>query len=864
MYDQLESVKLELSGQVGRSISRDGIQSQVESSKQDRESLQVAFDEARELLKAEQLQVKSLQMNYEEALVLVENELKKSRTQRSEMDSLVEENKRLQSRMHLKPSDASDQMNLKDLESRNADLEKMVSVEKEKVASLEKSQKETSAFRDAESRQNRIYRKEMERLTEDNKRMKGLEVHLGTTSQTIASLELKLSVLKNKSHQEKSKVTALETERSKLQTTLESEKTTSSHLRASLDQAELKAVELKDYCDKKKDENAVLEERYSKLKSDAKVKLDEGETKNNEYEIEVKSLKETIKSKQTNLEVLKQIHDHTIETLEATSNVVVSLKEENKQISELNKKIDALDMTLMEKESQLLTEQNRVADLTSEHNNIMRTLTSAMGERKKLDEKLAEMEVTFEAEVAKKKALEETFNNERKAHATETKYSVGLSQEQRRLEDEVATLKYNLESEATKNTVLQQSITAISESKMQLEVFKDAELEKKEYTILQNKETIETLKMIQSEYEQEKDRSKDVESEVSRLNNYLGSMKISIDELHESLEESQAELNEMSEQNKSFRKENETLEHDLKTLQKEHEQVLATNTPTQGTIKKLMVTLEKKETVLDSKQEIITKLQEEVNETAREFDEQKSTSLEMNKGIVVENEKLRKSIDKMNRRLEEIKNSSQKVINDLEQSLAKKDLCLTEKNAMITSLENQVDVSEVQKTKETKTLESLKYDDFLSTKKQISEAKAAFEAEKLKVVNLKALKSTSQKIIQDLEASLDKKESTLSEKEVEIATLRMELAETLKIYEREKNKTEKMKEKITSTKSQTTFDELNSREKIAQKTDPTRQKIKLRDLLLVSGAFHNGTMPSTPIGSPRGRSNPEDPWGSRM
>jgi hypothetical protein len=157
------------------------------------------YDETKEILKAEQRSVKTLQKSYEEALALVDDELKQNRHLRKEMDLIDEENKKLKKSIHAvtDQADSSEdlQRKIKALEEKKNDLETLLRNERQNISALKASEREALALRDAEARQNRVFKKELERVKEDNKKMKGLVVEVTEKDLIITSKDQNIETL---------------------------------------------------------------------------------------------------------------------------------------------------------------------------------------------------------------------------------------------------------------------------------------------------------------------------------------------------------------------------------------------------------------------------------------------------------------------------------------------------------------------------------------------------------------------------------------------------------------------------------------------------------------------------------------------
>jgi len=143
--------------------------------------------------------------------------------------------------------------------------------------------------------------------------------------------------------------------------------------------------------------------------------------------------------------------------------------------------------------------------------------------------------------------------------------------------------------------------------------------------------------------------------------------------------------------------------------------------------------------------------------------------------------------------------------------------------------------------------DQLKYDRDEGMTRDMKAIQSKYEAEQAKVISLEATRSTSQKMIRDLESILDKKETILAKKQDEIAALKQTLAGVTE------------SQHISETQKQ----------EISMKTSQAdvSQKIKLSDMLIVSSTFHtpatatNGTRKKSPKGKPTPESM--NPWGKR-
>lgn len=966
------------------------------------------YSETKETLKAEQASVKSLQRSYEEALALVDEELKKNRTLRRELDKIDEENKVLKTDLHSSNknkdrslsifggSSSEDlQKKIKVLETKKKDLENLLRSERANIGALKASEREALALRDAEARQNRIIKKEMERLQEDNKKMKGYQYEVTEMNLDISNKDEIIERLEKESLEKQAKVEELETNRKDLMSMIDSEKERSTSLDGEVKEQRNKSHGLEQDLQAEREHGVEKDKLYSiceetLAEEQAKTASLEGLKCQLTEELEaerstVAQQQETISEKDDWIATLKafeaemqtltdtpQPKDVTQEAtktmLTSMTNTLTQIKEDNKQIPELKTQVQCLEQALAEKEAALSTESARAETLNQKYEATKLTLSSAFEERTAVEQKFAALEKEFDQVSDAKQLLVyqkeacaklHTENSELNSILTVAKASnLNL---QSSLDDKTKLVEANeamltdanakvasleketseMKQQITDLTASLDGATEDSKNVAEIESERDAEKEKnaklkkdinelntnfdevnekvrrlektlkrREVTIKDDEVAISSLEASNRELKEENKSLQDVDAEVSRLNNYLGSMKLTVDELKDSLESRdsqikvlnqkyakleeekeeviaekkilQAEEQKMKQNLASVDKDLQAESNKLKSLTKENEELKETDIRTEEIIKKLQSTLEKKETVLVRKEEDIARLQNQLASAEVTVSKVSSASDERFNDLAAQNLSLQKSQEEVYHKMEDLTFSSQKMIKDLESSLESKEKSIGEQQGKIQSLIKQLEAKDSQKNEATRAVADRMDEEFKGIKKQLHETKAGYEAEKLKVINLEALKKTSQKMIRDLETILDKKEIILSKKQEEIAEMKQGLEQSTEAFEAQRMKTSSLEEKIKKgdystevaklkvlTESQSEyFDELKKREtSMKRNLADANQKLKLRDMLLVSGAFHAAETPTnrSPMVSPSGAPTPEgnNSWGSR-
>jgi chromosome segregation ATPase len=958
------------------------------------------YDETKEILKAEQRSVKTLQKSYEEALALVDDELKKNRNLRKELDLVDEENKTLKSShaIEVKFGGSSEdlQKKIKALEAKKKDLENLLRAERQDTSALKASEREALALRDAEARQNRVFKKEMERLQEDNKKMKGLVFEVTEKDLIISSKDQNIEVLEKESSEKQVKVEELEANRKDLMSVVDSEKERSSNLDGDLQNEKAKSQGLEKDLEAETHRGVEKDELYSISKDtlaaeQAKTASLDGVQRQLTEELQAERLtvakqQDTIGEKDTLIAIMKEFeaeiqtitetvqskdadsHESTKAMLTSMTEKLTQMKEEHKQIPELKKHVTSLEQSMAEKESVLSAENAKTGALNKKYEALKLTLSSAFEERTSVEQKFAELRKNYDQVSDAKKLLDFERETTTKLHQevgelthmlsiakssnvklemsldektnvaeaneallTETNEKVeSLEKETTNMKQEITDLTASLDvvttnsknaeeieaerdGEKEKNTKLQKDVddltTSLDEELSKVDRLENT-LKRKEATITDSEATIESLEAGNRQLDGENKKFQEVESEVGRLNNYLGSMKLTVDELQESLEDRQNQVNELTEKNATLTAEKENINEErkmfqteerrrqqslanvdqdlqaeldkLKSLTQENAQLKAADSRTEETMKKLQSTLEKKGTILISKEEDIARLQKELANAENKMNNESSTSDHQVNALATQNEKLQQKQEEVYKKLEDLTFSSQNIIKELSASLEIKEKTLNQQQEKVQSLQKQLEAKDSQKDEAINDVANRIDEEFRGIKKQLNDTKTGYESEKLKVINLEALKKTSQKMIQDLEAILDKKETILSQKQEDITALKQDLEKTGEACESEKMRSSELEEKIKKgdfsgevaklkalTESQSEyFHELKKRESSMKKNlaDAT-QKLKLRDMLLVSGAFHGAatSTTSTPLASPSGAPTPENrnPWGKR-
>jgi len=373
---------------------------------------------------------------------------------------------------------------------------------------------------------------------------------------------------------------------------------------------------------------------------------------------------------------------------------------------------------------------------------------------------------------------------------------------------------------------------------------------------------------------------------VSRLNNYLGSMRLSVDELQETLEERESRIAELSAINaslttgkddlaseytaskaeqKQLQEQLELMERKMKiendkltTLSKQNQELKEATLQNTEKLEQLQSSLSEKDAAMANRDDEITQLQQSLDESTSRFAEERSVAMNIARDLRARNEKLQFKEAEAQEKLEELKEISKERIQQLEASFEETKASLQQEQMKVQSLQERLSSKEAERDEAIGGLTERLDGELAGIKKQLADAKSKYEAEKAKVVALESTRKGSHKMIHDLEAILDKKEMLLERRMGEITTLKESLAESeARSSEVEENarKGDYSTELIT---------EMKTRENHMKKSlaDATQNTIKLKDMLLASGAFH-GSIKGPSLTSPRGKPTPEtmSNWG---
>ena len=509
---ELDSLKAEMENKNEKWLSFAKVETDALESKQEAESEHQAKEELIQKLKEEQATVKSLQKSYEEALSLVDEELQKNRAldlENKKLENLLEEVKNQAASM-----DFSDEKDLKvsyeAVLTAKMVLQKSLAEEREKSVKLEKANREALGLRDAESRQNRIFKKEMDRLVEDNKKMAILEVDVRERDASIESLKAKideqekilldtetekaeligrleseqannmqgssrlkeleemtaqknalLEDLKDLHTQEQQKVENLQSKTVELESLLDEERERCAGLEKAIADEKQKAIDEDIKHKVIRDESEDLNTKYERVKNTLQGTLDENsfyEKKYNEMKMTLKLAQENAKTWEDQLKLAR--NENTASSSEHTRILAETnalLNSEKEKTVALHEEIRSLEKAMRDETTNLQYSLERSDALSYEH---AKTLEAT---RKKLAEEKGKA-LAFEAEI---KRLNDSLGTEQIALETLHKLledSKGASTEQ---VQKLGEKEKNLYLEKEKNAALQLQIadlTAMLES----------------------------------------------------------------------------------------------------------------------------------------------------------------------------------------------------------------------------------------------------------------------------------------------------------------------------------------------------------------------------------------------------------------
>ncbi|KAL3930190.1 MAG: hypothetical protein SGBAC_011869 [Bacillariaceae sp.] len=938
--------------------------------------------------------IQSVMRSYEDAMMMVDAEVKKNRDMQLEMEFSNSENQRLKGLLddatfasqYSSAAPTGDlQKKIDELENRRSNLEEMLKSERQAKQALESEKKEAVAFRDAEARQNRIFKKEIERVQNDAKQMKRMEIEISEKAGVIAKKDKTIAQLEQESAKKERKIGELESSIQELMNTANAMKQQLADLNQSLDKQKSVVQSLEDKVEEtqlKASEKGQLYDLSMKTLGVEKEKNDALETKvvelsdtldaNREklqdreatiaarddviqrlkgYESKSNELTEELLLKENELEEAKISIESTEADLALTMEKLSTVEEENKQIAVLNEQLDALELCVSEGEFELRTEKANLETMTNECDATKTQLEATLAETATLANAHNELKEKYEAvsdamellEAEKQttgrlngevenltKSLEssaETIANLRhtlnqKTTLTEAKVTLlaefeskneSLQQEIKSLNKQVSEMTSALEDADIKEKRAEEADVALEAEKE-----KTAELEKKlaettaalgeetdkardlEKTLGDNQRKIEdseatigSLEVFKQKAEEESRRAEEIQSEVSRLNNYLGSMRLNVDELQETLEEKECKIAELSEMNasltngkddlasqytsskaeqKQLQAELEKMERKMKfendkltTLSQQNQELKEVNLQRADKLEELQSWLSEKDAAVEIKEDEIARLQKEIDDSKTRFTEERSVTMEIARDLRAKNERLQSKEAEALENLEELKDSSNECIQLLKTSLEETKSALKEEQLKAQSLENRVNSKEVEKERAIGGLTERMDEELAGIKKQLAGAKSKYEAEKARVVTLESTRKASQKMIHDLEAVLDKKEVLLERRLEEIASLKGSLEESVESRKAKEAYASELEEKVRNGEySAELITELKTRENHMKKSlaDATQNTLKLKDMILASGAFH-GESNTAPLTSPRGRPTPEtmSTWG---
>lgn len=817
-----------------------------------------------------------------------------------------------------------------ELRKERDDLERQLKAERQGKSMLQSDQKEAMAIRDAEARQNRIFKKEIERLQNDTQTMKDLESEIEAKLNVIANKERMIANLEQDSSIKQSRIVDLEEEKQKLLSAIDSEKESKASLSDALENKHDTVRSLEKALKETKKEigekrqlyeitmKMVTHEKEQSTSLDTKVQelttLLEAEQKTvqeqqssitmkdamisslKEYEYKTLKITEELRSKEDELKAMKKDEEFNKAVLSSTMKKLSVVEEENKHTVDFKQQVVSLTRSMMERDAKLETMAEMYNATKSELQSIrdanealekdysdLKASSESSTEAKNLLAKEVETSKCLQNEVdalneslktAKDSNTHLQHNLDQKTTLVEAKQTLltestaqaeSLQKQVDELKEQMTELNLVAQdadtieiraSEAEALLLAEQAktsdlktkveeLTAIAEKETRKATEFEGKLENKQSIIEACEATIERLEGFKQKAEDESTRAQDIQSEVSRLNNYLGSMKLNVDALEESLEEREREIAELNAINNA--------------LASGKDQLSAKHTESKTVERQLQEQLERMKMDLSMEAQKFMALQNE-NEQLKEADQQtkkamddlksslqtkqlaiqrKDTEIFRLQRTTEENEKLQEKEKELYKKLDNVTASSNDVVNDLKANLEKTKASLREEQWKVDSLREMLE----SKSKDTPVTGG---GNDATMGDEMKAMKSKYETEKANVVNLESTRRTSQKMIRDLESILDKKEAILAKKQEEIAALTETLAEV----------TESQSGHISEAKKR----EISK--KISHADSSSSQKIKLSDMLIVSSAFHGSTRG---VASPKGRPTPENmnPWGRR-
>ncbi|CAJ1962006.1 unnamed protein product [Cylindrotheca closterium] len=946
------------------------------------------------------MNAQSLIQSYEEAMRMVDAEAKKNRDIQLEMEFIDSENQRLKALLDEANAQAivsqydspraapsgNLQKKIDELEKLRSNLEEELKTERQAKQELESEKREAVAFRDAEARQNKIFKKEIERVKNDTKKMKEMETEISEKNDLIAKRDKAIAQLEQESGKKEQKIGELESNIQQLMATVDSLKEQMANLNESLDKerrvvqslegkleetqqkvtekGQLYDISMKSYGEEK-EKNSSLQTKVIELNDtlDAeRVKLQDREAtivarddvigRLKGFESKSHELTEELLSTVNELQDTKKRKESTEANLTSTMEKLSAVEEENKQIAVLNEQLDALELCVSEGEAALIAEKASLKTTAQERDATKAQLEDILAEKETLENQHNELKEKYEVvsdamelleaekkttvrlngEVdtltksledseAKNVSLQHTLNQ--KITITEAKVTMLAESESMNasLQQEISDLKKQVSkmSVALEDADVKEKRAEEIEAAFEAEKAKSAQLENKleetttaldeettkasklEKTLLDNKRMIEeseatigSLEVFKQKAEEESQRAEEMKTEVSRLNNYLGSMRISVDDLQETLQEKENKIAELSAVNatlttgkddlaseytaskaeqKQLHEQLEIMERKLKfeneklaTLSNQNQELKEVNLQSKEKLVQLQSSLSEKDAAIDSKDDEIVQLQNSLDESTSRFTEERSVAVDIAKDLRARNEKLQFKEAEALEKLEELKESSKETIQKLKASFEETKASLQEEQSKVQSLQEKLRSKEAERDEAIGGLTERMDGELADIKKQLADAKSKHEAEKAKVVVLESTRKGSQKMIHDLEAILDKKEILLERRMGEITTLKESLAESVKLCKAREARASEVEEKARKGEySAELIAEMKTRENHMKKSldDATQNTLKLKDMLLASGAFHGSTSKGPSLTSPRGKPTPEtmSNWG---